>query len=226
MNPAAETTDILPLPSTLQILLLCLHDDLGRAFLKTVCPRPAGLEGDLQVEGLPVHLRVLAGEPRGVPGWEETVREADGVVVLLRFLDVVAMDRLRSLYRRLPADRSSPLLMLLFREEGERDFKVSCPACGQKLWIRDEDVGKRGRCPNCTKAFRLPSQAGFLRTQLMLSDAVQILTVISGRVAACRGALANLVGQMNGAIVTAALAVDQDVLKKTTVRVQIQPENG
>ena len=88
------------------------------------------------------------------------------------------------------------MAVILFREEGEIDFKMSCPACGQKLWVRDTDVGKRGRCPNCKKAFKLPSQAGHLKSQLMLPDAVPALTVVRGKAASCRGALASLIAYL------------------------------
>jgi predicted RNA-binding Zn-ribbon protein involved in translation (DUF1610 family) len=112
--------------------------------------------------------------------------------------------------------------VILFREEGEIDFKMSCPACGQKLWVRDTDIGKRGRCPNCKKAFKLPSQAGHLKSQLMLPDAVPALTVVRDKASSCRGALASLIAHFAGAIVPSVEKMDSETLKKTTVRVQVQ----
>ncbi|HOW96694.1 MAG TPA: hypothetical protein P5567_09365 [Kiritimatiellia bacterium] len=209
------------LPGThAQILLLCLHEELGKAFLAAVCPRAAGLEGELEIEGHRLHLRVLAGDPRLTAGWDEAVRHAHACALLARFLDVVSLDRIRAIYRRMPLEKNVPLAMLLFRQEGEMDFKISCPSCGQKLWVRDSDGGRRGRCPNCQKGFRLPSQAGFLRGQLALPDSVATLTVINGRSASCRGALAHLIGHLGGAIV-GVTSLDHETLKKSTVRVEL-----
>jgi hypothetical protein len=208
-----------------QVLLLCLHEELGRAFLTAVAPRASGKEGDVEIEGHRVRLRILAGDPQLTPGWDEAVRRAHGYVLLLRFLDIVSLDRIRAIYRRLPADRSAPLAILFFRQEGEMDFKISCPSCGQKLWVRDSDGGRRGRCPNCQKGFRLPSQAGYLRSQLALPDSVATLTVINGRPASCRGALAHLIGHLGGAIV-GVTSLDHETLKKSTVRVELQDSDS
>ncbi|MBU1694882.1 MAG: zinc-ribbon domain-containing protein [Verrucomicrobia bacterium] len=207
------------------VLLLCLHEELGRAFLAAVAPRTSGNEGEVEIEGHRVHLRILSGDPQLTPGWDEAVRHAHGCVLLVRFLDIVSLDRIRAIYRRLPAERSAPLAILFFRQEGEMDFKISCPSCGQKLWVRDSDGGKRGRCPNCQKGFRLPSQAGFLRSQLALPDSVATLTVVNGRPASCRGALAHLIGLLGGAIV-GVTSLDHETLKKSTVRVELQDSDS
>ena len=207
--------------ASIKILILCIHPELGETFVQSVCSGTAGTSGDTVVENRQVHLDVLAGDPRLVPTWDETIRKADAVALLVRFLDVMSLDKIRAIYRRLPSERSAPMAVILFREEGEIDFKMSCPACGQKLWVRDTDVGKRGRCPNCKKAFKLPSQAGHLKSQLMLPDAVPALTVVRGKPASCRGALASLLAYLAGTIVPGE-KMDQETLKKTTVRVQVQ----
>ena len=207
--------------SRVNILILCIHPELGETFLQSVCNGAVGSTGDTVVENRQVHLEVLAGDPRLTPNWDDTLKGADAVALLVRFLDVISLDKIRAIYRRLPSERSSPMAVILFREEGEIDFKMSCPACGQKLWVRDTDVGKRGRCPNCKKAFKLPSQAGHLKSQLMLPDAVPALTVVRGKTASCRGALASLLAYLQGTIVPQAERLDQETLKKTTVRVQV-----
>jgi transposase-like protein len=53
---------------------------------------------------------------------------------------------------------SVPTQMLIYRNDNEVDFKMSCPYCGQKLWVRDADQDKRGRCPHCGKGFTLPAE--------------------------------------------------------------------
>lgn len=206
--------------AALRLVILCLQEELGRAFLKGILPEATGLSGQTEIEGLPLRVDVLAGEPRRVEGWDEAVRQAHGCAMLVRFLDVVSLEAIRAIYSRLPAEKHLPLAVLLFRNEGEIDFKISCPACGQKLWVSDGDTGKRGRCPNCHKAFPLPSQAGHLKAQLMLPDAIPILTVLNGRLTSCRGALVGLVAQMRAAHPPPA-GTDQDILKKATVKMEM-----
>jgi len=211
----------------ISVLVICIHPELGETFLQCVCEGSAGTTGETVIENRPVKLDVLAGDPRMIPNWDEVIKGADAMALLVRFLDVISLDKIRAIYRRLPSERSSPMSVLLFREEGEIDFKMSCPACGQKLWVRDTDVGKRGRCPNCKKAFKLPSQAGHLKAQLMLPDAVPALTVVRGKVASCRGAVASLLAYLKGTVVPGTEeGIDQETLKKTTVRVQIQDTEG
>ena len=218
----AETPKTGPVGAKINILVLCIHPELGEAFLQCVCTGASGNSGDTVVENRPVHLEILAGDPRLTPTWSETLKRADAVALLVRFLDVISLDKIRAIYRRMPSEKSAPMTVIFFREEGEIDFKMSCPACGQKLWVRDTDIGKRGRCPNCKKAFKLPSQAGHLKSQLMLPDAVPALTVVRGNVSSCRGALASLMSYLSGTIVPQAEKMDQETLKKTTVRVQVQ----
>jgi hypothetical protein len=208
------------------ILVLCIHPELGETFLQSVCNGAIGISGDTIVESRLVHLDVLAGDPRMIPAWDEIMKKADAVAILVRFLDVISLDKIRAIYRRLPSERTVPMAVILFREEGEIDFKMSCPACGQKLWVRDSDVGKRGRCPNCKKAFKLPSQAGHLKSQLMLPDAVPAITVVRGKPAPCRGALASLMSYINGVIVPKTGSLDPETLKKSTVRVQVSETEG
>jgi predicted RNA-binding Zn-ribbon protein involved in translation (DUF1610 family) len=208
------------------ILVLCIHSELGETFLQSVCNGAIGSSGDTIIENRLVHLDVLAGDPRMIPAWDEAVKKADAIAMLVRFIDVISLDKIRAIYRRIPSERAVPMSVILFREDSEIDFKMSCPACGQKLWVRDSDAGKRGRCPNCKKAFKLPSQAGHLKSQLMLPDAVLAMTVIRGKPAPCRGALASLMSYLNGAIVSRTEGLDPETLKKATVRVQISDTEG
>lgn len=206
----------------MNVLVLTIHEELGEALLTDLCEgKSSGLAGETEVEGTNVKLRVLAGDPRLNPEWDASVEAAEGLILLVRFLDVISVDKIRAIYRRLPSEKVVPLAVFILREEGEIDFKISCPACGQKLWVRDTDVNKRGRCPNCKKAFRLPSQSLHLKSQLMLPDSIPIFTVVRGNPSTSRGALANLVARVTGRIEVVAQP-DADTLKKATVRVQLQ----
>lgn len=211
-------------PTYLEVLLLCAERELGQMFLRAVCPSAAELEGEVDVEDRRLHLRVLAGDPSETPGWEDTVLRAHAFALLARYLDLLSVERLRAIYRRLPIGSNIPLAAFLVREEGELDFKISCLNCAQKLWVRDSDSGRQGRCPNCQKIFRLPSQAGYLRAQLALPDQVPTLMVVVGRPAACRGALARLIAPLAPTLAGSAM-VGEDILKKSTVPV-ILPESN
>jgi hypothetical protein len=90
--------------------------------------------------------------------------------------------------------------------------------------VRDTDVNKRGRCPNCKRAFKLPAQAAHLKSQLMLPDAVPVISVVRGNAASCRGAISSLVGRVAGKVAEGP-EPDDETLKQATVRVQIQPES-
>lgn len=208
--------------SPVSILVLSIYQEMGETFVQDVCGEGAAEKGSTQLEKTDVQTEVLAGDPRLNSAWDDRVKKADGVVILVRFMDVISLDKIKAIYRRLPSEKHLPMSVFLFREEGEIDFKMSCPACGQKLWVRDTDVNKRGRCPNCKKAFKLPSQASHLKSQLMLPDAVPVISVIRGNASSCRGAVASLVQRVTGKLVPSEVDADAEALKKATVRVQVQ----
>jgi predicted RNA-binding Zn-ribbon protein involved in translation (DUF1610 family) len=207
--------------NNVKVLILSIYQEMGETFVQDVCEDSSAGQGLTMLEEVPVSLEVLAGDPRLKPDWDQKIRQADALVMLVRFLDVISLDKIKAIYRRLPSEKVVPASVFLFREEGEIDFKMSCPACGQKLWVRDTDINKRGRCPNCKKAFKLPAQAGHLKSQLMLPDSVPVLNVVRGNKSSCRGAVSSLVGRVAGRIDT-DMEADRDAIKKATVRVQIQ----
>lgn len=209
--------------ANIQILVLCIYQEMGETFVRTIAPDATEKGGTIEVDGHRADVAVLAGDPRVNAGWEEQIKEANALVLLVRFMDVISMDKVKAIYRSIPADQGLPLAVLLFREEGESDFKVSCAACGQKLWVRDQDVGKRGRCPNCKRAFRLPAQDEHLKGQLMVPDAVSVLTVDRGNPQSCKAAVSKLVERLTGDIIPEEKAFDPNVLKQTTMRIQISP---
>jgi predicted RNA-binding Zn-ribbon protein involved in translation (DUF1610 family) len=208
--------------NSVDILLLCTSQEMGESFIQAVSGSPSAT-GQVDINQQPVQMSVLAGDPRVNPAWDETIRKARGLLMLVRFMDVISMDKVKAIFRQLPNEQPAPLVVVLFREEGESDFKISCPACGQKLWVRDSDVGKRGRCPNCKRAFRLPGQDEHLKTQLLLPDAVPVVTVDRSNRNSCRGAVGKLVERLTGDIVPPEESFDPNVLKQTTMRIQVSP---
>ena len=203
-----------------KILILSIHQEMGEQFLGDVADETKGGSAIVDYEGNALQVDVLAGDPRLNPVWDDSVRKADGMILIARFLDVISLDKIKAIYRRLPSDKMIPLTVLLAREEGEVDYKMSCPACGQKLWVRDSDIGKRGRCPTCKKPFKLPSQVDLIRSQLMLPDTVPVAQIAKNDQASCLAALQSLAGRLTGTIAEGQV-IQEENLKKTTVRVQI-----
>lgn len=207
-----------------KILVLAIHQEMGEQYLQDLADTVHEGSAEVTVDNADLTLNVLAGDPRLNPSWDETVRTADGMVLLVRFMDVISLDKIKAIYRRLPSDKMVPFGVVLVREEGENDFKMSCPACGQKLWVRDSDIGKRGRCPTCKKPFKLPSQADMVRSQLMLPDTVAVNEVSRNDRDSCMAALQDLAGNLAGSV--SSSAVKEENLKKTTVRVQINTDDS
>ena len=202
------------------ILILGIHQDLGEKFAQDVC---GGAESR-KIGEYQVSLDVLAGDPRLNAAWDDTLQTAGGIILLTRFLDVISLDKIKAIYRRLPSENAPPLLIVILRENGEADFKMSCPVCGQKLWVRDSDAGKRGRCPNCKKAFMLPDQVNHIRAQLALPDSLPVERVIGGEADSAVAAVERLLQTIDGGLIEAPEGLDQDVLKQSTIRVQINPD--
>jgi hypothetical protein len=193
------------------ILVISLDLDMAKTFVQSVCG-PGTNPPQTQVGTETVRFEMSDHPPLPVPVGETASRRLDGILLLVRMLDSLSIDRVKDIYRNLPSDKVTPLSIVICREMGEVEFKISCPACGQKLWVRDADVGRRGRCPQCKKAFVLPSQANHLKSQLLLPDAVHIVNVILSHNSSCRGVVAGVMERVD--------ALEQ-VSKASTVRVQI-----
>ncbi len=199
------------------ILILSIYRDLAEAFVTTI----AGDNPEPVINGLPVQFTIIAGDPLQYPTWDEHIASADMIIMVVRFLDVHSLEKIKSIYRYLPNELNAPVGIFLLRDKGEIDFKVSCPACGQKLWLRDTDVGKRGRCPNCKKPFIILSQLDYLKTQLMLPDNVVIHYVTREDSDSCLLAIDKLVGSTPVGIRPAEVASNFDAIKNATMRIQL-----
>jgi hypothetical protein len=206
--------------SPLRILILSPQQDWGEAFVEAVSPPSEAGVAEVVVEGDRFVLRICDRIPDAADDRRTLLSDISAVLLQVRFLDAKSLEELRSATRALAPERL-PLAVFLVREEGEVDFKISCRDCGQKLWVRDSDEGKRGRCPNCRKAFPLPSQAGHVRQEMGLPDVVPITRIIHGSSASCRNALAEVKSHLIGGWVDEGEAVDPEALLKKTVRVEL-----
>jgi DNA-directed RNA polymerase subunit RPC12/RpoP len=206
---------------SIRTLILTIHEDMGNHFVTTLCPDDSGRAGEALIEGQRFELHVLADDPRSLSTWTEEVSEADALVLQVRFMDALSVDRLQTICNHLPRNKVVPFGIFLMRESGEIDFKISCSTCGQKLWVRDTDEGKKGRCPNCKRAFKLKSQAEHAKSELGLSPDVAVVTVIRDDASSCSHAIQCVT--LNSPKITSDDSADSDpdVLLKPTVRVDV-----
>jgi len=201
-------------------LVLCVYQNEGEMFLESICPDCGGGPCSLKVDNNNIRLDLLAGDPALNASWQSRIQEADALILMVRFMDVTSIDKLNAIHRSIPSEGSPPLFVFLFREQDQAEFKRSCPTCGQKLWVRDMDVGREGRCPNCKASFALLSQEDLIKKEITLPDAVPVIRVYQGDEGSVKSAFAWILPGVTSRIAEQA-AFDEEVLKKSTIRVQI-----
>lgn len=201
------TTDLSPV--AVQIAVITVDAAVGEKFVATVC----GAAGNtLAADGETVQLRLLLYRPTHEEEIARGISECDGVALLVGNIDALSLENLRASYRLLPNDYALPAAILILREQGKLEFKMSCPTCGQKLWVRDEDRGRNGRCPHCKKTFVLPAQTAHLKSVLMTPETIPLITVLEGNVGSSRGPIASLAERARR---------HAQALKSATMRVQL-----
>ncbi len=204
---------------TINILILSIYRELAESFIE---PAVAEQKNELIIGNTRICFNIIAGDPSQDPTFEEHVAKADAIAIVVRFLDVLSLDKIKMIYRHLPNELNVPIALFLLRDKGEVDFKISCPACGQKLWLRDIDIGKRGRCPNCKKPFVILSQPDHLKSQLMLPESVPIIKMVRTDTESLGLAIAQLLDTMSVGIKPSTAGMTAEALKNATVRIQVQ----
>lgn len=189
--------------------MLAFQADAGEGFLHTACG-PSSTEITLDGKTIQFGLHAQQADRPLLEGLD--LRLVNGVVLLIRFLDSVSMEQMKAVHHALPSHAVLPQVVAIFRDAGESEFKMSCSSCGQKLWVRDSDAGRSGRCPHCRKIFILPTQAGILKSYLMLTEATPIVQVIKGKPATCRAVVTALLDRVKAV---------SEAMKSQTMRVQI-----
>lgn len=147
-------------------------------------------------------------------GLELILNKADACLLLIRFLDQLSMNRIKETFRLIGAEAFLPKTFAIFREPKEVEFKISCTYCGQKLWVRDRDAGRRGNCPKCRKTFFIPTQKAFVTSFLMLNETVPVITITNGE-ASCQNAITSLVERI--------VSMDEG-MKSSTIRIELPSE--
>ena len=200
-------------------LVLSIYRELAEEFTSAFTTEP---KTEVAIGDFLVTFEIVAGDPSQDSTFAEHLAKADAIAIVVRFLDVLSLEKIKNIYRHLPDQLAIPVGIFMLRDKGEADFKISCPSCGQKLWLRDTDIAKRGRCPNCTKPFVILSQGDHLKSQLILPDKVETFKVTRSNPESFQAALIKLLGGVPAGIKPANLSVSDEALKNATVRIQIQ----
>lgn len=106
-------------------------------------------------------------------GGEPELAGKTAALIVLDHTDAHSLKRAQLAVAKLPLS-AFPYGILILRAAGKSGFKMTCPHCEQKLWIRDTDVEKRGKCPSCARAFEISAQKILVRNQLRLPVQVEV----------------------------------------------------
>lgn len=151
--------------------------------------------------------------------------EVDVIVGLVRFVDLLSLQKMDELIKSVPEYKTKPIAMLVYRNDNEQDFKMSCPYCGQKLWVRDADMDKRGRCPHCKKGFTLPAQDRHVREALGLSDRTPVRMVTRGDAGSLASPLRAILNLKKSSVLD-QLGLKPANAKNSTMNVDVEVEDS
>lgn len=208
MNPKADYHD-----GKLYIPVFSFTDGTGELYFQSLGLSPDA-PGEIPLGNKTAQVELFRIVENSSVGVEAVLAKADAAIVLIRYLDQATMTRIKEVFRLLHAESFLPKSIVVFREDKESEFKISCTYCGQKLWVRDRDAGRRGNCPQCRKTFFVPTQKSFITSFLMLTEAVPVVTVINGE-ASCKNAITSLVERVVSM---------SEGSKSSTMRIELPPE--
>lgn len=170
--------------------------EVARAFVATLCGDNAR-NGKVDLGGVAdVMLEIPPEEP--VEATVENLKQADFIVLLLRFVDEETLDIARAVLRLLPPSVQSQIHFAIARQADENEFKMSCPKCEQKLLIKDSLAFRRTQCPRCKHPFTIPGQTDLIRQEFLIPPTHKISKAQLGDAASCRAVVANAYRQAGG----------------------------
>jgi hypothetical protein len=169
-----------------------------------------------------VLLRAQAGDPSAdAAAWREAIGGADIMGFYANHLDALSVQTLQQIYELCRGKKTAPLHMLLCRSGTAGDFKISCPHCGQKMWVREADADKRGRCPTCQKGFPVPHAVKELKQRLGLPDIAPVTPVTLGHPVAAHAALMAILRPVVGPLLDARGLLISEAMQKHVLHFQV-----
>lgn len=198
----------------IHIPVFSFTEGLGEGFFATLGVDP-GAPGELAVGRHTAELELVNAVESIPAGLDAIVAKADAAILLVKFLDQGTLGRLKDVFHRLNTEVFLPKSVVILRETKEAEFKMSCTYCGQKLWVRDRDAGRRGNCPQCRKTFFIPTQKSFVTSYLMLTDSVPVTTAVRED-ATCLAAVSALIERIDSM---------SDSVKSQTMRIELPPDS-
>lgn len=203
------------------IPVLSAEPGIAESFVRAVLGEVDATSGEVDFGQHHAFLEAVPPDSADLAGSKLKYQQADALVWLVHFMDGRALDDARVLLGRVSVACAAPMGVFIFRPEAERQFKISCPECGQKLWVMEHEVGMRGRCVNCRRPMMIPTPSEHLRATLRLRDSVPVLNVVRSDASLCRGALANLLARTGPGLHAGTGLPPEDFLKQATVPIQI-----
>ena len=197
------------------VSVLSAQGELLPKFLEPVCGCE-GSSGKVTLRGIAdVYLESYAPETLEQEDVKNRLREADICLLLVDFLDVMTVDQIREILRNLPTNAARNMHVLICRQPGRTDYKISCTKCGQKLMVQDAMAMRRARCPRCQEFFQIPGQVDLVRAELLIPANRLVRKITLGDVAIGQQALETLIRQHTNR---------STVTKSTTMRLDLPPE--
>lgn len=170
--------------------------DLAQEFIASLCGEQAR-NGKVNLSGM-ADIMLEIPPDDSTDSLVSNLRQADFIVLLLRFVDEETMDVARAVLRALPPTIQSQIHVAIAREPNENEFKMSCPKCQQKLLIKDSLAFRRTQCPRCKHPFTIPGQTDLIRQEFLIPATHKISKAQLGDPDSCMAVLANAYRQAGG----------------------------
>lgn len=203
------------------IPVLSAEPEIAEHFVRAILDDPETTAGAVDLSHYHAFLEAIPPAEAAQAGARVKLQQADALVWLVHFLDARSIEDAGNLMQRVLADRAVPMGVFIYRPEAERQFKISCSECGQKLWVMEHEIGMRGRCVNCRRPMVIPTPSEYLRRTFQLPDSVPVLNVVRSDASLCRGALENLLARTGPGLHAGHGMLPEDFLKQATVPIQI-----
>lgn len=120
---------------------------------------------------------------------DAVIESSECVVALLRHMDLMSIEELKKIIEQLEAKASGKYGVVLFKNSEDKEYKVSCIECGQKIMIPDDQAGTKGRCPKCKKSFEIMTREEHLKLLIKGVGSPPVALVVKGEKATFDSAL-------------------------------------